>query len=839
MTDAARLAHLRQILLAGRQITQLVAREKARDRLISRACETLVGTRGYHGAWIAAGDDHPIATASVGWGCALAELTTRQETGAWPACRAAASESPAQVAVLEGPRACRHCPLFREYEHELALVALLVHDGRCLGMLGVSLPRGMRIDDVEISLVRELSRDIAFGLHSIEIEAALDRSREAMRAAQRELELTLSAVADGIWKWDVRGNKQEFSRRYYTMLGYEPGEFSASHETWRELIHPDDREAALRVVEEHLAEQADDYTNEFRMRAKDGRYRWIRTRGRVVERDSRGRAVRMIGSHEDLTAQKRGAERSRSQKVLLETIAANLPDICLTVLDQDMRIAFTSGRAFSDSDAAPGQGDCGSLAEVFGESSAVVEERCREVLSGRKASFELAVADRYLRYLAVPLHGLDGRFDRVLVVVEDTTEQKALEAKLVQADRMASMGMLAAGVAHEINNPLSYILYNLESLVADLPRFVEGLGRSLESLASEMGDGERTALLETHAALVERDYREEIVDRIRDALEGARRVKEIVRGLGTFSRVGEDRRVPVDVGRVICTAMDMARNQIKYRARFVSDLSETSPVTANDGRLCQVFLNLLVNAAQSIDEGNAEDNEVGVRTWQEGDEVVAEVWDTGRGIAVEHLERLFDPFFTTKKQGVGTGLGLSISNSIVREYGGRIDVTSEPGVGSRFVVRLPVHSAARPEVAAAEEPRETPNAAPDPRGRILVIDDEAPLRAAMRRMLRGYDVVEAASGDEGRRLLTADSRFDVVLCDMMMPGTSGVELHRWLMRVNPGLAQRVVFVTGGAFTPRTREYLAQVGNTRIEKPFDVPKFQKMVAELVSATAGGG
>jgi CheY-like chemotaxis protein/anti-sigma regulatory factor (Ser/Thr protein kinase) len=287
---------------------------------------------------------------------------------------------------------------------------------------------------------------------------------------------------------------------------------------------------------------------------------------------------------------------------------------------------------------------------------------------------------------------------------------------------------------------------------------------------------------------------------------------------------------------VIEVAVNMAFNEIKHRARLVKEYGQTSTVLANDGRLSQVFLNLLINAAHAIQEGDVDHNEIRVRTWQEGDEVLAEVRDTGNGISAEHLPHLFEPFFTTKAMGAGSGLGLPISKTIVEEYGGRIEVSSEVGKGTSFIVRLPLRKAAEPDDAA---PVTQGLAQPEVRGRILVVDDEALIRGAMVRMLRGHDVVQAVSGNEAQKILEADQAFDLILCDIMMPAMSGVELHEWLSTTHPGLAQQVVFITGGAFTPRAAQYLTKVSNIRLEKPFDVENLKKIVTELIVAKRSRG
>jgi two-component system NtrC family sensor kinase len=401
---------------------------------------------------------------------------------------------------------------------------------------------------------------------------------------------------------------------------------------------------------------------------------------------------------------------------------------------------------------------------------------------------------------------IDGR-TMVLGSFRDVTERRGIEQRLAQSDRLASMGLLAAGVAHELNNPLAYAMYNLDALCGEL--------RSA-----------REANLP-----VSGDRLEPLLEKAEATREGAQRMRAIVQDLHTFSRLERRDDRPLQLGPMIEAVSSMAAHEIRFRARLQLALGPTPLVRGNEGRLSQAFLNLLVHAARSIEEGYPERNRITVRSGSEEGMARIVIEDTGRGYTTEQLHRLFDPFNDAEQVGEGAGLGLAICHRIVEEHQGRIEVHSEPGRGSRVTVLLPGVEAARPRPAQSEPPA-APGPAPDTTvhtPRVLLIDDEPQLLRAMRRLLSRADIqVEIApSGQDAQRLLATDRDFDVVLCDLMMPDILGMDLHAWLTEQDAALARRVVFLTGGTYTPRAQEYLDEVGNPVLSKP--LPRDQLVAA----------
>ncbi|HEX8276739.1 MAG TPA: ATP-binding protein [Longimicrobiaceae bacterium] len=392
---------------------------------------------------------------------------------------------------------------------------------------------------------------------------------------------------------------------------------------------------------------------------------------------------------------------------------------------------------------------------------------------------------------ASPYYAAGGEIGGVVTIGVDLTEQVEGERRLMQSAKLAAIGELVAGVAHELNNPLTVV--------------------------------------KTTAELLEAGLRGEAAEDARSIREHADRAARIVRGLLHFARRTPHERSPTDLGEVVgrvCAFREggLRAAHVALETRFAPDL----PLTLADGpQLEQVVLNLLNNAEQAIASGRGR-GRVAVST-EAGEGVLRfRVADDGPGIPEEVRARVFDPFFTTRGVGEGTGLGLAVSHGIVAEHGGSITVRSEPGAGAVFTVEIPLvpvpdpAAAPAPPAAAAEEP------APAPR-RVLVVDDEAGLRRIVRRYLegRGHRVDEAGSGAEALERIAA-AEYDAVLLDLKMPEMPGDELFRLLRERHPATAARVVFATGDVISPARREFLDATGRPAFEKPFDLAEVAREV-----------
>jgi len=420
----------------------------------------------------------------------------------------------------------------------------------------------------------------------------------------------------------------------------------------------------------------------------------------------------------------------------------------------------------------------------------------------------------------------------LLKQVEETfaeRDRRLRNQRLEETDRLTLLGAVAAGVGHEINNPLSFALGSLEMLDERLP--------SLLHEARELRAGATDAV--TAAALTRMEQSlTSMQSMIADGRSGAARVSHMVRNLQSLSRRSKSDLTEVDLHRVLEFSMVMAWSQIRYRAKLIRSFGAIPPVWGNEGRLNQVFLNLLVNAVQSMPGGPAVGNEIEVTTRAEGDSVLVEIRDNGQGMSRATQARIFEPFFTTKGDGEGAGLGLSICREVVSEHGGRLEVLSVVGRGTTLRVRLPAYLPKAPSVhppRSSRPPSIAPQSVPAPgsgRPRVWVLDDEHLVAKTVQRILeRSFDVFLADDALDVLSRLESGQTYDAFVCDLMMPGMSGMELWNQVQQKWPHLAARMVFASGGAFTPEATEFTEQPNRLFVQKPFEINTLRSLIERV--------
>ncbi|HYV50152.1 MAG TPA: response regulator [Myxococcaceae bacterium] len=401
---------------------------------------------------------------------------------------------------------------------------------------------------------------------------------------------------------------------------------------------------------------------------------------------------------------------------------------------------------------------------------------------------------------AAPIE-LGGAVLGAVLCFRDVTEQRQLQRQAEATERLASLGLMATGVGYEINNPLAFVHSSMGVLAAGLDRVDAAIhdGHLGPELASQV---------------------EDMVEVVDDVRMGAERIRKVVSDLDVFGRPASNQRAPVDVREVLRWALRATGNQVRVRGRLTSDLQAAPRVLASEVWLGQVFITLLTNAAQALPPGAEESNEVHVCCGPAPDgRVFVSVSDTGSGLG---------PDLASGSPGAGPGLGLLVGHTAITAMGGELRVRRSPGRGTIFEVLLP---------AAGDEADPEPGAGPGAtarRRRVLVVDDEVLVGRAIKRVLsRKHEVTAIHDPNEALRLLERGEAFDLILCDVMMPGLSGAELYERLNARSPSTAERMVFLTGGAFTSAARQFLDSIPNRRLEKPFDAVALEALVDAILS------
>jgi two-component system cell cycle sensor histidine kinase/response regulator CckA len=638
----------------------------------------------------------------------------------------------------------------------------------------------------------------------------LSKAQEALRASEERYRRIVETANEGIWTIDTDEKITFVNPRLAEMLGYPADEMLGR--SFFEFI-PDDASRIPATLRVQRSRQGISEETEVTLARNDGSELWVILKTSPI-RDTEGNYVGTLSMMTDRTRHRQDEEALRKSEEQYRQIVETTTDGIIK-LDSDSRIVFVNRRFAEMLGYQPREMIGVSAFEFMTAAERVTAaDSIQRRKIGLKGSFDTAFRHKDGTEVSVniagsPLVDTEGQHVGTLGVVRDVTERRKMQSQLMVSDRMASVGTLAAGVAHEINNPLAAVIANLDYVSESLGRIVGG-----DPASRSEGMSDAWIL-------------EEIKSPLDDAREAAQRVRFIVRDLKIFSRSPSDEpRSTVDVKAIMESSLRMAWNEIRHRAQLVKNYGAVPGVNANEARLGQVFLNLVVNAAQAMQEGRAEQNEIRVTTRLDGERVVIEVSDTGAGIPPEIIGRIFDAFFTTKAVGVGTGLGLAICHRIVTDMGGELTVESEVGKGTMFRVALPVAThTTEYEAVAPVEP--VPDAGR--RGRILVVDDEEMVIRSVKRILsKEHDVMAMVSATEALALCARGERFDLILCDLMMPDMTGMDFHRELSLVAPDQANRMIFVTGGAFTAKARHFLSETPKEHLEKPFDSANLRAIV-----------
>lgn len=604
------------------------------------------------------------------------------------------------------------------------------------------------------------------------------RAEEALRASEERLHLVLEGSQLGLWDWDIQAGVVNRNERWAAMLGYTLAEIEPRIDQWRSLIHPDDQDAAWRSIQDHLEGRTPVHEVEIRMRTKDGSYRWILDRARVVRRAADGRPLRMSGTHADITERKRAEEALRQSQADLERAQAVAHVGSWTsdpLVSGRLHWSAETFRIFGVEEATFDGKSETFYQRVHPEDVEAVRAASRAALeTGRPYAIEHRILrpDGAIRWVyekaAVERVGA-GKPIRMMGVVQDVTERRHLEEQLRQSQKMQAVGQLAGGVAHDFNNILTAMILQLDLL-------------------------EDNGSLDTEAR-----------EAIRELGTSAHRAAELTRQLLLFGRQSILQLEALDLGSLLADLQKMLRRLLGEQIEFAVTCEPDLPRVHGDAAMIQqVVVNLCVNARDAMPHGGRLDvraalTEIGIAQVtarpeaRPGPYVCLEVADTGCGMNEATRKRLFEPFFTTKDIGKGTGLGLATVHGIVHQHQGWIEVQTEEGRGSAFRVFLPVRSERSPQ-----PPPMPPATGTVGHEQVMLVEDDDAVRKITARFLQrwGYRVLEARDGVEALSLWQDHGcAIDLLFADLIMPGgLSGLELARRLRVEKPGL--KVILSSG-------------------------------------------
>jgi PAS domain S-box-containing protein len=554
--------------------------------------------------------------------------------------------------------------------------------------------------------------------------------------------------------------------------------------------YPTEAMPVARAERERVAVEVDDVVLE----RADGRRVNVRALAKPLI-DAGGTLTHVVLAFTDITAEVTSAAESAADRERLRTAVDHAP-IILFATDRDGRVTLSEGGALPAMRLRPGEHVGRSVFELYPDNHEV-HSNTRRALAGETFSTKADLGNVVLESWMAPMRDPSGRVSGMIGVATDVTERIRLEGQVAQAERLSALGRLAASVAHEINNPLAYTIEALRlggELVAELERTA--------------GEGAATALGRLHALIGE-------------AAEGADRVRLTTRDLRSFSRGEVEARRPLDLDQCLAAAIKLVGKRTGTRAAIERRQGPPAVVHADENWLVQIFVNLILNAADAVPAERADQNRIRISTRLEGAAVVVEVADNGPGVPAGVREAIFEPFFTTKPVGEGTGLGLFVTRNLVTALGGSVTIGEAPEGGALFSVRLPVEGAAAP----APEPIRPPAPGKAACFSVLIIDDDPQVAELMRLSLqREYPASTVRALTSGRAAvdhLVEGARYDLVFCDLMMGELSGMRIHEELRRSAPGRERELIFMTGGVFDSVVADFLASIPNDCLDKPFDI------------------
>jgi PAS domain S-box-containing protein len=630
------------------------------------------------------------------------------------------------------------------------------------------------------------------------------RAERVLRESHERFEAVARATINVIWDWDTNRNTIWWNDQFEAVFGYPANQIGTDLESWSNRIHPDDLPRILESVRKVVDSDEATWSDQYRFRRYDGDYAFVIDRGYVL-RDDRGKPLRMIGAMEDVTERRKGEERLREQADIIDRaqdaiVIRNYGDRHVTFWNKGAERLY----GWSAEEVA-GHPDVTTLADPQQADSIISALHASGEFRGDVKQFTKDGRELIVQERATLVRNADGTPRSILIICTDITEQKKLEAQFLRAQRLESIGTLASGVAHDLNNIIAPILM------------------CAQVLREENDPAARRPVVDLVEASAQR---------------GANIIKQVL----TFARGVEGERVLMEPAHFI---NDMAKvasetfpKNIQVQTRYTEGLW---PVESDPTQVHQILLNLCVNARDAMPRGGTltigvenftvDENYAGIAPGAKpGPHLRIDVIDTGTGIPRAVVDKIFDPFFTTKEIGKGTGLGLSTVLGIVKSHGGFVTVYSELAVGTTFKVFLP-----------ANPQGDTPDTADSAKivegggETILIVDDEAAILQVTEMMLRkyNYNVLVAADGPEALAIFATHMlEVKAVLADLAMPYLDGVALARALKKMNPELP--IIVSTGRGDDARIAELKGLGVEQCLTKPYNIGQLLTTLQQVLHA-----
>ncbi len=658
------------------------------------------------------------------------------------------------------------------------------------------------------------------GYFATMLEDITEKRRALMLLKENEERYNLAIYGsnEGIWDWNLVDNSLWLSYAWKSILGYRDEEIVNEFASWEKLTHPDDVKETWDIINKYVSGELPVFETEFRMMHKSGHWVDILSKG-IKLMDDQGKAVRMVGTHQDITERK-AAERSlKENEELLISITENIPNSYLIIINPDYSIAYSSGQEFFRKGMNPSDYNGKSVDELVGEEAQFLREQYRKTFSGEEQSFELSLSGQYHLYKTVPLPDWTGKISRILVIVENITEQKkaederrALQEQLLHSQKLEGIGQLAGGIAHDFNNILTATIG-----FTDLAKMYINKGNP------------RAA------------------DTLQQIESCNNRAVNLVRQLLAFSRKQTFSPKTVDINELIDQLNIMLKRMIGENIHIISPENRMPRlVDADPVQIEQIVTNLVINARDAInaksDEstGQIEISTESLELTQDrnldnmkipaGQYIVIKVADNGSGMPDLVSEKIFTPFFTTKPVGEGTGLGLSTVYGIVKQNGGFIHLESELNVGTTFYIYWPASRQAEGPVKSESQFLEEGG-----HETILYVEDDEMIRELTHDYLtsQGYTVLLAENGRRALEFMEqSPQHVDLLVTDVIMPEMGGKELARIMRETNP--ETKILFVSGYNDVLTNMDGKLEADEELISKPYSLTEFSRVIRRVLNS-----